>query len=245
VESVAEPLAVARRWLVLQHVAWEGPGLIGAEADARGLHPEVLRLDISTSLPLPDEVEGLVVMGGPMGVYESDKYPFITGECSFIAEIVRRNRPVLGVCLGAQLLAKALGARVFPGHKLEVGFGFVNLTAEGNRDPLFGPEGPQIPVFHWHGDTFDLPQGATLLASSTQYPHQAFRFRQCAYGLQFHIEPDASIWSAWRNHLPALSIDVPEQWFEAIAHLGRRLIARYFDVVLGAARLTETPRPES
>jgi GMP synthase (glutamine-hydrolysing) len=174
-------------------VAWEGSGLIGAEADVRGLHPEVLRLDLCACLPLPDEVEGLIVMGGPMGVYEYDKYPFLAAECRFIAEMVRHNRPVLGVCLGAQLLARALGARVFPGHKPEVGFGLVKLTAEGDRDPLFGPEGPQIPVFHWHGDTFDLPQGATLLASSADYPHQAFRFEQRAYGLQFHVEPDASI----------------------------------------------------
>jgi len=240
-----EPTALARRWLVLQHVAWEGPGLIGAEADARHLHPEVLRLDLSASLPLPDKVEGLIVMGGPMGVYEYDKYPFLAAECSFIAEMVRRNRPVLGVCLGAQLLARALGARVFPGDKPEVRFGLVKLTAETDRDPLFGPEGPEIPVFHWHGDTFDLPQGATLLASSADYPYQAFRFGQCAYGLQFHVEPDASTWSAWRNHLPTGSIDVPEQRIDAVACVGRRLIARFFDLVLGAAPSTETLRPGS
>ena len=184
-------------------------------------------------------------MGGPTGVYEYDKYPFLAAECRFIAETVRHNRPVLGVCLGAQLLARALGARVFPGHQPEVGFGLVKLTTEGDRDPLFGSEGPQIPVFHWHGDTFDLPQRATLLASSADYPHQAFRFEQRAYGLQFHVEPDASIWSAWRNQLPMGSIDAAKQRFDAIARVGRRLIARFFDLVLGAAPSTGTPSPGS
>ena len=141
-------------------------------------------------MPEPNEVEGLVVMGGPMGVYETDKYPFLAHECRLIAELIRRERPVLGVCLGAQLLARALGARVFPGHGPEIGFGSVELTKEGKEDPLFGPSGPSFPVFHWHGDTFELPEGATLLASSTQYPHQAFRFGDYAYALQFHIEPD-------------------------------------------------------
>jgi len=119
------------RWTILQHVAWEGPGLIAAEAQARGLHTDIRRLDLGAGLPRPDDVEGLVVMGGPVGAYETDKHPFLTEECSLIAELVRRNRPVLGVCLGAQLLARALGARVFPGHGQEIGFGFVELDCGG------------------------------------------------------------------------------------------------------------------
>src|SRR5208282_569368 len=134
-----------------------------------------------------------------MGVYETGKYGFLESECKLIRELVARGRPVLGVCLGAQLLASALGARVFPGHKPEIGFGSVQLTRAGNDDPLMGRAGPAVPVFHWHGDTFDLPQGATLLASSRDYPHQAFRFGNCAYGLQFHLEPDSGVWSAWQE----------------------------------------------
>lgn len=217
-------------WTILQHVAWEGPGLIAAEAQARGLHTDIRCLDLGADLPRPDDVEGLVVMGGPMGAHETDKHPFLAEECSLIAKLVRRNRPVLGVCLGAQLLARALGARVFPGQGPEIGFGFVELTAEGKRDALFGPNGPSVPVFHWHGDTFDLPAGATLLASSVQYPHQAFRFGSCVYGLQFHIEPDSATWSAWREHLPTGSTDSSEQKHRAIERIGRGVIARFFDL---------------
>jgi len=219
-------------WIVLQHVAWEGPGLIASEAKARGLCLEIRRLDQGDSIPDSDRVDGLVVMGGPMGAYETDKFPFSAEECRLIAGLARRNRPVLGVCLGAQLLASALGANVYPGQQAEVGFGSVDLTAEGKQDFLFESlEGP-VTVFHWHGDTFDLPAGAVLLASSKQYLHQAFRFGSRAYGLQLHIEPESETWSSWREHLPKQLIgeDAPRRI--QIAEVGRKIIARFFDTVL-------------
>ncbi len=218
---------------MLQHVEWEGPGLIATEAQGRGLHTDIRRLDLGAGIPRPDGVEGLVMMGGPMGAYETDKHPFLAAECNFIAELVRRERPVLGVCLGAQLLAKALGGRVFPGHGSEIGFGSVDLTAAGGQDPLFGSIEPSVPVFHWHGDTFDLPAGATLLASSAEYPHQAFRFGNCAYGLQFHIEPEADTWSAWHEHLPPALIERAEHKRYLVERVGRRIITRFFDIALG------------
>ena len=227
---------MTRPWTILQHVAWEGPGLIAVEGKARGLCMDTRRLDLAAGIPQPEEVEGLVVMGGPMGVYETDKHPNLAEECKLIAELVRTSRPVLGVCLGAQLLAKALGARVVPGRAPEIGFGFVELTEEGNRDPLFGPGGPTLPVFHWHGDTFGLPQGATLLASSIEYPHQAFRFGSCAYGLQFHIEPVSDIWSSWHEHLPAALIAGSEQTRREIEGAGRGLFARFFNLALDGDR---------
>jgi len=224
---------MTRPWTILQHAAWEGPGFIAAEAEAHGLRTDIRRLDLEASVPDPDEVGGLVVMGGPMGAYETDKHSFLGEECNLIAELARRNRPVLGVCLGAQLLAKALGARVFPGHVSEIGFGSVRLSRQGESDPILGPAGPVIPVFHWHGDTFDLPEGATLLASSTEYAHQAFRFGSCVYGMQFHVEPDSDVWLAWHEHLPPCLIEGTEQARLVIERAGKDLIARFFDLALG------------
>jgi len=135
--------------------------------------------------------------------------------------------------LGAQLLAKALGARVFPGHGPEIGFGLVHLTPEGNNDPVLGPDGPSVPVFHWHGDTFELPAGASLLASSREYCHQAFRFGHSSYGFQFHVEPNASTWTAWRPHLPAAVVSDAREEISRIEEVGRKVIARFLDLALG------------
>ena len=220
---------MARTCSVLQHVAWEGPGLIASEARARGLHIDLRRLDLGAALPHPDAVEILVVMGGPMGVYESDRHPFLEAERRLMTELVRRDLPVLGICLGAQVLAWALGARVYPGHVSEIGFGSVELTTEGARDPVLGPAGPLVPVFHWHGDTFDLPAGTSLLASTTEYPHQAFRLGSRIYGLQFHVEPDSGLWAPWHEHLPAATIERSETKRQAIEDVGRGIISRFFD----------------
>jgi len=213
-------------WIVLQHVAWEGPGLIAFEARERGLFLDVRRLDQGDSIPNPDRVE---VMGGPMGVYETDKNPHLAEECRLIRELAHRNRPVLGVCLGAQLLASSLGAKVYPGRQAEVGYGTVELTPEGKQDSLFqSVEGP-VPVFHRHGDMFDLPEGAVLLASSKEYSHQAFRFGGCAYGLQFHVEPDSETWSSWREQLPSQLAGDDDPRRSRIEQVGRGVIARFFD----------------
>jgi GMP synthase (glutamine-hydrolysing) len=223
---------MACRWIILQHVAWEGPGLIALEAKSRGLNVEVRRLDRGDIIPDLNYLDGLVVMGGPMGAYDLDKYPFLAKECRLIEEAVWNDRPVLVVCLGAQLLASTLGANVFQGSGSEIGFGSVKVTPAGKQDPLFGPAGDSIPVFHWHGDTFDLPQGATLLASSPMYSHQAFRFGSRAYGLQFHIEPDSKTWSDWQEHLPTeLSVEIGFRR-DQVEQVGRKIIARFFDNAL-------------
>lgn len=222
-------------WVVLQHVEWEGPGIIAGEAEKRGCEIDIRRLDREDPVPDADYVDGLVVMGGPLGVYEEDSYAFLHKECELLGEVVRRGGPVLGVCLGAQLLAKALGAEVFRGHGTEIGFGSVELTAAGQEDPLFAGAGETLPVFHWHSDTFTLPEGAELLASSAMYRYQAFRFGNRAYGLQFHVEPDASTWAAWRDHLPKGLIDNSEPERNAIGIAGNTVIARFFDHMMSAA----------
>ena len=216
----------------MQHVEWEGPGIIAREAKSRGLDVEVRRLDLEDEIPEADHVDGLVIMGGPFGAYEEDWYPFLAKECALLATAVRRGSPVLGVCLGAQLLAKVLGGKVFPGHGAEIGFGSIDLTQAGQQDPLFTGIGDFLPAFHWHGDTFTLPEGATLLASSQMYAQQAFRFGSCAYGLQFHVEPDTDTWAAWRNHLPRGLVENSETKQLEIEESGKRVIARFFDLAI-------------
>ena len=179
--------------------------MIASQARARGLRLDVRRLDHGDSIPSPDRVDGLIVMGGPMGAYEEEKFPFLSKESALLGELAHRDRPVLGICLGSQLLAKALRADEFPGNGPEIGFGYLELGPAGKLDPLFAPVPGSVAVFHWHGDTFELPDGAVLLASNEKYSHQAFRFGRCAYGLQFHIEPDSGIWSEWQRHLPVES----------------------------------------
>jgi len=225
------------RWIVLQHVAWEGPGIIVRQAKSRGLDVEVRRLDREDEIPEADHVDGLVVMGGPFGAYEEDSFPFLAKECRLLAAAVRRGSPVLGVCLGAQLLAKALGCKVFPGHGAEVGFGSIALTQAGQQDPLFAGIGNVLPAFHWHGDTFTLPEGAVLLASSQMYTQQAFRFGSRAYGLQFHLEPDADTWAAWRNHLPKGLVENSETKQLEIEETGNKIISKFFDLATNSAGL--------
>lgn len=216
----------------MQHVPFEGPGLIAKEALHRGLSIDVVRIDLGTPVSKAQEIAGLILMGGPMGVYEADKYPVITEECRLIAETVAQNLPVLGVCFGSQLLAKAIGGEVFPGHQAEVGIGTITLTKAGIEDPLFRNLEPEVPVFHWHGDTFSLPSEATLLASSAVYPHQAFRYGELAYGLQFHVEPDAETWTAWQPHLPAVATSIPYERKNAIEQAGRKILSNFFDLAL-------------
>ena len=218
------------RWAILQHVAWEGAGLIESIARSRGLSMDTHRLDLASTLPNPEDISGLIVMGGPMGAYETEKYPFLARECALISEVVRRDRPVLGVCLGAQLLAKSLGARVFSGPASEIGFGSVHLAPAASADPVFAASGTDVPVFHWHGDTFDLPIGATLLASSSTYAQQAFRFGRCVYAFQFHIEVDLKTWSAWQPHLPSTLRASAAGLRDKVEEAGRSLLDRFFDV---------------
>jgi GMP synthase-like glutamine amidotransferase len=143
---------------------------------------------------------GLVVMGGPMGVH--DDLPWLEPERALVRAAVEAGLPVLGVCLGAQQLAAALGADVTTGSVPECGVGEVHLTAAANTDPVFGPAPTPLPCVHWHGDTFTLPHGAVRLAGNEAYENQAFRVGARAYGLQFHVEVTGSLVAHWGPHLP-------------------------------------------
>jgi GMP synthase (glutamine-hydrolysing) len=175
--------------LVLRHVPYEALGLL---ADVlREQHLAYSYLDMFEAPPRHIDVtrlSGMVVLGGPMNADETDKYPFLAHEIEWIQQAVGSGLPVLGVCLGSQLLAKALGARVYPAARKEIGWLMIDMTEAAGDDPLFAACKPTETVFQWHGDTFDLPEGATWLARSDVVPHQAFRFGRCAWGLQFHVE---------------------------------------------------------
>ena len=220
---------MARTWVILQHVAWEGPGLIALEAGARGLQVEVRRLDCGDTVPQVAEVAGLIVMGGPMGLRDAPSYPHLAAEQELLRASVERGLPVLGVCLGAQLLAAGLGARVDKGPAPEIGFGQVSLTAEGMRDPVLGGAGAILPVIHWHEDTFELPPGATHLARSALYSNQAFRVGRCSYALQFHVEVDQSLAAAWATRWPPGTF-IDEERRAEVERTGRRVIGRFFEV---------------
>ncbi len=188
----------ATRAVVLQHTPTEGPERVASLLAGRGVAVTVSAL--YRGEPVPDDVgadELLVVMGGPMGVGDAGdpRWPFLAQELALLRKLVARDAPVLGICLGAQLLAAAAGARVYPNTRpgpggpvpaREVGWGPVDLIG-GDREPVLAGLGARMTVLHWHGDTFDLPAGAVHLASTPLCPHQAFRLGR-QIGLQFHCE---------------------------------------------------------
>jgi GMP synthase (glutamine-hydrolysing) len=172
----------------LQHVSFEGPAAI---ADwARSEHHVLRTARLYRGAPMPglDGLDWLVIMGGPMSVHDVTTCPWLEGEKRLIRSAVERGKTVIGVCLGAQLIADALGARVFRGAHREIGWYDVELTPEAERSRVFGGLPRRIRVFHWHGDTFDLPGGAVRLAGSDSFPNQAFTYGERVLAMQFHLE---------------------------------------------------------
>jgi len=179
---------MAKIW-VLQHHPVEDLGTIAEALAGARLGWQYVRG--FEGAPVPRDMKGaggLVVMGGPMGVYETNKYPFLRDEIALIEDALKENRPIVGVCLGSQLLAAALGARVAPGAKKEIGWHRVRLESAASGDRLVSALPESFNAFHWHGDSFDLPAGALWLASSESTRYQAFRYGENAYGLLFHLE---------------------------------------------------------
>ncbi len=180
----------------IRHVAFEDLGLLAPLLAERGFSLRYLEAGIddidSTTLTAPDLV---VILGGPIGVYEEDLYPFLNGELAAIRARMDAAKPTLGICLGAQLMAKALGARVAPGPQKEIGWAPLALT-EASRVSLLGAF-ETTPVLHWHGDNFELPANAIRLASTSACPNQAFAYGMNLLGLQFHIEVDPARIEQW------------------------------------------------
>lgn len=209
------------RALILMHAPTEGPGSLGEFLETRGV--ELVHVCLHAGDPVPADSRGLdaiVSMGGPMNVYEEDRYPFLRDETALLGEAVRAGVPVLGICLGAQLIAKACGARVTRSPEKEVGWGTVLLTEAARSEPLLRGLPATLEVMQWHEDMFEVPAGGVLLARSEACPHQAFRIGN-ALGLQFHAEATAPMLAEWFAGAPGREAILRHQ-----AEMGDILAAR-------------------
>jgi GMP synthase (glutamine-hydrolysing) len=182
--------------LVLRHVPFEDLGMLASILGQRGFEARYVEAGMDElERAQVEDADLLIVLGGPIGVYEEEAYPFLRRELALISDRLAALRPTLGICLGAQLMAKALGAKVAPGPAKEIGWAPVELTAAGRASPLRHLEA--LHVLHWHGDNLDLPAGCDNLAFTPHCPFQAFRKGPNLFGLQFHIEPDPRRIEAW------------------------------------------------
>lgn len=188
----------------LQHVAFEGLGQIEAWAQCHNIEISCTHLFAGDALPPLDHFDALVIMGGPMGIYDHDEHPWLTEEKAFIKRVIDAGKPVLGICLGAQLIADVLGAKVYPGPQKEIGWFPLQRSTEA---PEWFPE--TLTAFHWHGDTFDIPDGAVRLASSAACVNQGFIYRDHVIALQFHMETTPQSMEALISNCAAELVKAP------------------------------------
>ncbi len=223
--------------IALRHVHFEDLGLLGDVLTSSGYQVEYREAAMDHLDPRElRNADLLVVLGGPIGVYEDDVYTFLSDEIAAVSARLEAEMPVLGICLGAQIMARAAGKRVYPSGVKEIGWAPLTLTEAGRRSAL-GPLG-RLPVLHWHGDTFDLPDGAELLASTEAVRHQAFAIGRHALGLQFHLEAQPGQLERWYiGHACEIAgssgIDVPSlrkqaaQAAPALSSAARRVFAQW------------------
>lgn len=234
--------------LILKNISTEGPGTIGEYFAESGISSASVELGDGETPPALDGFDAVVMMGGPMGVYEMDGYPHLTAGSRLLREAINRSIKVLGVCLGAQMIAHCLGASVFKGHKEEIGWHRIELTGDGMRDPrmrclamhpVVGDFWKSFMVFHWHGDTFDIPIGAARLAGSKLYENQAFRYGDNVYALQFHIEVTRDMVGGWLGKDAVKGKEI-ERYFEELAGRARNFYKSFFEGALSVRRFAET-----
>jgi GMP synthase-like glutamine amidotransferase len=205
--------------LIIKNIITEGPGTIEDFLKKEDFSFKVVELSSGEVPPSLEDFNSLVIMGGPMGVYEIGQYPHLRIESRIIREAINRDMKVIGICLGAQMIAYCLGSDVYKGPKEEIGWQHIELSGDGIRDPFMkklaihpsvGDFWRKFKVFHWHGDTFEIPIGAVLLASSELYKNQAFRYKNNVYGFQFHIEVTKKMIKEWFENRPEADSIVKE-----------------------------------
>lgn len=209
---------------VLQHIEVETLGTISDALDNEGVNYECVRPFNGEKVPENmDNADGLIIMGGPMGVYEQDLYPYLSDEMHLIEQALKDHKPVLGTCLGSQLLAAVLGAPVIKGVKKEIGWHEIRLTQDAETDFLWSGIEQHFTGYHWHGDIFELPLGAASLASSEITQHQAFRYNDNAYGFLFHMEVTGQMIEQMVAAFQAELIDAGVDGAEIIEHMNEHL----------------------
>lgn len=213
--------------LAFRHVPFENLGRIADSLEQRGIACEYVDLYRGAARPDAGNADGLIFMGGPMSA--NDDLLYIRQELELINEAITRRLPILGVCLGSQLIAKALGARVYPNSAPEIGWYPVHWTAAAARDRLHEGLSASETVFHWHGETFDLPPGAELLASSEACRNQAYRVGANVYGLQYHLEVTPEMLDDWRTEIPT-PID-PHANAARLKEIAAQVFGRWCDLV--------------
>ena len=183
--------------LFIKHIDIEGPGTMLEYMNTKAIQYQIIDLSLGEKLPSNlNEYQAIVILGGPMNVYEEEKYNYLKDENKFIKKALEEKIPMLGLCLGAQLIAKAIGAKVGKSREKEIGWFKVKLTSDGLNDSIFDGFDNEIEVFQWHGDTFDIPENALHLASSNACANQAFKYNN-VYGFQFHLEVTNNMVKEW------------------------------------------------
>jgi len=245
-----------KRLLVFQHVPHEILGTFNPLLKDAGFRIRYINFGRTPdAIPEIDKYDGLIILGGPMCVDQADKYPHLLAEIKAIQAAMESNMPVLGICLGAQLIAKALDAGVRQNPVKEIGWYDVTPTPDGEKDPLFKHFSGTKKIFQWHGDTFDVPRKGVLLASSPECSNQAFRFGDRTYGLQFHLEVDAALIERWLStpvhvhELEQLHGDInaeqirqdTQSYINDSTDLGKRLFGAYIELFSSRTRRVAMP----